>query len=151
MASAEKDEQGRTAVLLLDDNPEAASAMKRWFERLAGFRWAGSTLTPDTLDELIRRENPDVVLVDFHMPGVDTCALLARVVKDLPRVRFAVLSANLNPKDIRSCLAAGVAGYLYKDQSPAHLAAEVKMVAAGRTVLSAEAQSALVMDTDTGT
>lgn len=139
------------SVFLLDDNVEVAAGLERWFARSKEFRWAGWLATPDDITPALAAVAPDVLLVDWDMPGTDTGALLTRLTKAFPNMHIAVLSGHLSPLYIRAALAAGAAGYIYKGQSPAQLAAEVQMVGEGRNVLSAEVQHSLGFDSGAGT
>jgi DNA-binding NarL/FixJ family response regulator len=130
-------------VYLLDDNPQVAPSLKRWFDRLKDFQWVGSQSTPDQIDEALARLSPDVLLVDWDMPGTDTAALLERLTAAFPKMNIAVLSAHLKPDYILAALAAGAAGYVYKGQTMDFLAADVHRLGEGQTVLSPEVRNAL--------
>src|SRR3954467_2041441 len=88
-------------LMVVDDNREVGTSLERWFNMSKDFRWAGWLAGPDGLDELIVEKSPDVVLIDWDLPGVDTAELLARIITKYSGVTFAVLSAHLEPPMIR--------------------------------------------------
>jgi DNA-binding NarL/FixJ family response regulator len=131
------------SILCVDDNVQVGASLERWFRRLSDFRWAGFVHGVETVEEVVDRVKPDIVLMDLDMPGEDSVNVVARLTARTPPVRVAMLSAHLRPDDIRRSMQAGAAGYISKDQSPDAIAAEVMRVAAGAVVLSPEAEAAL--------
>jgi DNA-binding NarL/FixJ family response regulator len=146
MTDTQRDPALPVSLLVVDDNPEVGASLGRWFMLCEDVRWAGWLPGPDGIDAAIAQTTPRVVLVDWDLHGMDTAALLARLVEGHPHVTFAVLSGNLGADSIRAALRAGASGYLSKDNSPAELAAEIKRLAAGRIVLSEEAQQAIKVE-----
>lgn len=133
-------------LVVVDDNREVGTSLERWFKLSKDFRWAGWLPGPDGLDALIVEKSPDVALIDWDLPGVDTGALLSRITAKYSGVIFAVLSAHLEPTMIRAALRAGAYGYLSKGQAPVELAVEVRMLAEGKRVLSPQVLAALGED-----
>lgn len=139
-------------LLVVDDNAEVRGALARWFSRLEDFVWMDALPGAEGLEEALVRLSPEVVLLDWDLPGVDTFELLARMTRAHPAVVFAVLSAHVQPPMIRAALRAGAAGYLTKSGSPARLAADVRLLAAGRgPIFSDDARAALMNDDPDGT
>jgi DNA-binding NarL/FixJ family response regulator len=131
------------SILCVDDNAQVGASLERWFRRLSDFQWVGFVPGVETVEEVVDRVKPDIVLMDLDMPGEDSVAVVARLTARTPPVRVAMLSAHLRPDDIRRSMRAGAAGYLSKDQSPDKIAAEVMRVAEGAVVLSPDAEAAL--------
>ena len=86
--------------------------------------------------ELIGRVEPDVVLLDVHLPGGGGQAVIAAVVHDHPQVRFLALSASDAPEDVIAVIRAGARGYVTKTISTADLADAIRRVADGDAVFS---------------
>jgi DNA-binding NarL/FixJ family response regulator len=89
-----------------------------------------------TASTLIRKQKPDVVLLDVHMPGGGGLAVLREVAKTDPDIRFLALSVSDAPEDVIELVRAGARGYVTKTISPEDLAAAVKRVAEGDAVFS---------------
>ena len=85
---------------------------------------------------LIKERDPDVVLLDVHLPDGSGDAIIAAVAPDRPGVRFLALSVSDAPEDVIGVIRAGARGYVTKTISADELATAVQRVAAGDTVLS---------------
>ena len=84
----------------------------------------------------ITRTEPDVVLLDVHMPEGGGRAVLEAVRKTHPRVRFLALSVSDAAEDVIGLIRAGARGYVTKTISPEQLADAVRRVAEGDAVFS---------------
>ncbi|MEV0266904.1 response regulator transcription factor [Streptomyces sp. NPDC050617] len=94
--------------------------------------------------EVIRREAPDVVLLDIRMPDVDGLTVL-REVQTLPKPpHVAMLTTFDTDEYILTALRSGAAGFLLKDTEPEQLAQLVRTLAAGGVVMSPKASRALL-------
>jgi DNA-binding NarL/FixJ family response regulator len=85
---------------------------------------------------LVRKVQPDVVLLDVHMPDGGGQAVLAGVGADAPATRFLALSVSDAAEDVIGVIRAGARGYVTKTISGADLAEAVRRVAQGDAVFS---------------
>jgi DNA-binding NarL/FixJ family response regulator len=79
---------------------------------------------------------PDVVLLDVHLPGGGGQDVVAAVKPDHPEVRFLALSASDAPEDVIAVIRAGARGYVTKTISGPELIDAIRRVAAGDAVFS---------------
>jgi DNA-binding NarL/FixJ family response regulator len=86
--------------------------------------------------ERIRECEPDVVLLDVHMPDGGGVEVIRRVSADQPDVRFLALSVSDAAEDVIAVIRAGARGYVTKTISGAELADAVTRVAEGDAVFS---------------
>jgi DNA-binding NarL/FixJ family response regulator len=86
--------------------------------------------------QLIAREQPDVVLIDVHMPDGGGAEVIRRVRGEHPTVRFLALSVSDAAEDVIDVIRAGARGYVTKSISGAELADAVRRVAGGDAVFS---------------
>jgi DNA-binding NarL/FixJ family response regulator len=86
--------------------------------------------------ELINERDPDVVLLDVHLPGGGGQAVLHGVLPHHPEVRFLALSVSDAPEDVIAVIRAGARGYITKTISGGELLQAVYRVAAGDAVFS---------------
>jgi DNA-binding NarL/FixJ family response regulator len=86
--------------------------------------------------EMIREREPDVVLVDVHMPGGGGRTVIEEVSRTHPRVRFLALSVSDAAEDVIEVIRAGARGYVTKTISGPELADAVRRVAEGDAVFS---------------
>ena len=85
---------------------------------------------------LIKELDPDVVLLDVHLPDGSGDAIINAVAPDRPGVRFLALSVSDAAEDVISVIRAGARGYVTKTISAQDLAAAVERVASGDAVFS---------------
>ena len=86
---------------------------------------------------LIREHQPDVVLLDIAMPGLNGLDVLTRIKGDCPATRVIILSMHANEEYVTHALRAGASGYVLKDAGAADLEQAISAVARGESYLSA--------------
>ena len=85
---------------------------------------------------LIRDLDPDVVLLDVHLPDGNGSAVIAAVAPDRPGVKFLALSVSDAAEDVIAVIRAGARGYVTKSISGEELSDAVHRVADGDAVFS---------------
>src|SRR6195952_2904001 len=85
---------------------------------------------------VIRKNRPDVVLLDVHMPDGGGLAVLAGLGAEPPDTRFLALSVSDQAEDVIAVIRAGAKGYVTKTISGGELADAIKRVAEGDVVFS---------------
>jgi DNA-binding NarL/FixJ family response regulator len=95
---------------------------------------------------LSKTTQPDVVLMDIAMSGLNGLEATAQVSQDCPQVRVVILSMHLNEQFVVQALRAGAAGYLLKDAAAAELEQAVRTVARGDTYLSPAVSRHVIAD-----
>ena len=98
--------------------------------------------------ELVRRERPDVVLMDIRMPGVDGLEATRAITDDpeLRDVKVLILTTFELDEYVFDALRAGAAGFLVKHTEPAELVRAVHVVAAGESLLSPSVTRRLIAE-----
>ena len=71
-------------VLVFDDHPALRAGLRAVLGAEPGFVLAGTAGTAEELLPLVRRTRPDVVLLDYHVPGADGLQLCQRLKRELP-------------------------------------------------------------------
>jgi DNA-binding NarL/FixJ family response regulator len=87
---------------------------------------AGSQIMP-----LIRRTNPELVLLDLRMPGVDGLTVLEQIKRDHPSIKVVILSASSDQAVIQTALARGASAYVIKSVNPVDLASTLRQAMEG--------------------
>ena len=85
---------------------------------------------------LIEQVQPDVVLLDVHLPGGSGAAVVSAVREQYPDVRFLALSASDAPEDVIGVIRAGARGYVTKTIGTPELLDAIRRVASGDAVFS---------------
>ncbi len=84
---------------------------------------------------LVDELEPDVVLMDVRMPGMNGVAATRQICARYPCTRVIVLTTFDNDEYVFQSLRAGASGYLLKNADPDHLAAAIRAVHAGDSIL----------------
>lgn len=121
-------------VYLVDDHRLFLSGVKA--ELAEEFRIVGSAYDVDTAIAEIRGLNPDVVLVDVHMPDGGGVAVIEGVVATNPDVKFLALSVSDQAEDVIAMIRAGARGYVTKTIEPPELVKAVRRIDSGDAVFS---------------
>ncbi|MGB8359864.1 MAG: response regulator transcription factor [Acidimicrobiia bacterium] len=122
------------SVYLVDDHRLFLSGVRA--ELSEEFRIVGSGYDVDTAIEQIRGYNPDVVLVDVHMPEGGGIAVVEAVTETNPDVKFLALSVSDSAEDVIAMIRAGARGYVTKTIDPGELSEAIIRVNAGDAVFS---------------
>jgi DNA-binding NarL/FixJ family response regulator len=125
---------GRPRIFLVDDHAVVRAGVRA--ELGSAVHVVGEADEVDAAVELIKERNPDVVLLDVHLPGGGGQAVIAGVAPDHPEVRFLALSVSDAPEDVIAVIRAGARGYVTKTISGTDLLDAVNTVAAGDAVFS---------------
>jgi len=125
-------------LLLADDHTLVRAGIRALLEKLPEVIVAGEASDGREVLHLIKTHQPDVVLMDISMPGLNGLQALARITRDFPQVRVIILSMHHHDEYVWQALKGGAAGYLVKKAATAHLQAALKSVLAGEIYLSPE-------------
>jgi DNA-binding NarL/FixJ family response regulator len=128
-------------VLLADDHTLVRAGIRSLLEKLPGVAVAGEASDGREVLDLIKAQQPDVVLMDISMPGLNGLQASARIARDFPHVRVIILSRHPNDEYVLQALKSGASGYLLKRAATAELPAALKSVAGGEIYLSREIAS----------
>lgn len=94
--------------------------------------------------DAVAATDPDVVLMDLHMPVMDGIEATAQIAAHHPRTKVVILTTYADDASIYGALQAGALGYLTKDSGREDIARAVIAAAAGQAVLDGEIQRRLV-------
>jgi DNA-binding NarL/FixJ family response regulator len=125
---------GLPRVLLVDDHALIRSGVRA--ELGDSVIVVGEADEVDAAIELIVERNPDVVLLDVHLPGGGGAAVMEGVAPLRPHVRFLALSVSDAGEDVIGIIRAGARGYVTKTISGPELVDAVHRVAGGDAVFS---------------
>jgi two-component system nitrate/nitrite response regulator NarL len=92
----------------------------------------------------VAREQPDLILLDNHLPGVRGVDAIAGLKEVAPEVKILMLTVSENEQDLSAALKAGADGYLLKTINAEDLSDSILKVLDGESVVSPEMTSKLV-------
>lgn len=127
-------ERRALTVFLVDDHDLFRAGVKS--ELPERIEVIGDASQVEAAIEMIRERQPDVVLLDVHMPEGGGRAVIEAVHQTHPEVRFLAISASDAPEDVVATIRAGARGYVTKTISAEELADAVERVADGDAVFS---------------
>src|SRR5215468_293613 len=87
---------GTIRVLLADDHELVRAGVRALLERIDNVRVAGEVGDGHQVLEFLRRDKPDVLLLDISMPRLNGMEALARITREFPSVRVIVFSVHQN-------------------------------------------------------
>jgi len=123
-------------VVLADDHTLMRAGIRALLESMAGIHVMAEASDGREALELIRQHQPDVVVMDITMPGLNGLEATLRVVQECPRVGVLILSMHANEEYVMQALRAGATGYLLKNVVTAELEFALRAVARGESYLS---------------
>jgi DNA-binding NarL/FixJ family response regulator len=121
-------------VVIVDDHALFRAGVRAELEGLVDVRGEAGSVAE--AERVIAEHDPDVVLLDVHMPDGGGREVIARVARTRPAQRFLALSVSDAPADVIGVIRAGARGYVTKTISGEDLADAVRRVHAGDAVFS---------------
>jgi DNA-binding NarL/FixJ family response regulator len=126
-----KERYAAIRVLIADDHRLLVDGTKQALEKAGGFEVVGEASNGAQVLPLVRRLRPDLVLLDLRMPQMDGLTCLAKIRKDFPDVKVAMLSVSQDPDLIQTALKRGASAYIVKTVNPDDLAAALRQAMDG--------------------
>jgi DNA-binding NarL/FixJ family response regulator len=123
-------------VLLADDEPLYRGTVRELIDATPGLSVVAEAATGGEAVTLAAEHEPDVVLMDVRMPGLDGIAATARITAAVPAPRVLVLTTFDLDDHVHRALRAGASGFVLKDIAPPRLLDAIHTVAAGDALLA---------------
>jgi DNA-binding NarL/FixJ family response regulator len=122
-------------ILIVDDHPLTREALSSLL-RAHGFDVVGCASDGRQAITEVARLQPDLLLLDLSMPGLDGLSALPRLREAAPDTEVVVLTASGTEENLLAAIRAGAAGYLLKTEPPEKIAAFLDGVVNGEAALS---------------
>jgi len=114
---AERDGPPKTRVEIVDDHLLFAQALGDMVGSLAAFEVVGIAQSGAEAVAIARETQPDLILLDFHLPGANAIELMPDIRSCSPGSRIVVLTSDTSEATRIACMTAGADAYLTKDQA----------------------------------
>jgi DNA-binding NarL/FixJ family response regulator len=130
-------------VVIADDHTIVRQGLRSLLSASGGVVVVGEAADGREALAVLERLQPELLLLDLSMPGLNGVEALRRVKEVSPRTRVLVLSMHAGQDYVRPAVRAGAAGYLVKGAGLDHLLEALQVVAAGGTFFGPEAEAVL--------
>ncbi len=139
------------SVLIADDHQIVREGLRLILETASGIDVVGEAADGAEALRLVTDLNPDVVLMDLRMPGMDGLTAIERLQHDQSQVAVVILTTYNEDDLMLRGLRAGARGYLLKDTDRQTLIDTIRAAARGETLLTAEVVDRILSYTTGGT
>ncbi|MCC9056677.1 response regulator transcription factor [Neisseria gonorrhoeae] len=131
-------------IILIDDHTLFRSGIKALLSRQHGFEVIGEAADGLSGIKMISRLQPDVVLLDLDMPGMNGREALSQIISINPQQEVIMLTVSEDSDDLTECMRIGARGYLLKNINADFLLESIRKAAEGDNVFSPEMTAKLV-------
>lgn len=121
-------------VLLADDHPAFRSGLRVMLAEMTGVEVAGEASTGDEAVRLARELQPDVVVMDLNMPGMNGIDATRHITTESPHIAILVLTMLEDDDSVFQAMRAGSRGYLLKGADQEEIERAVRAVASGEAI-----------------
>lgn len=118
-------------VSIVEDNLALRDTLAKMFNEAQGMQCVSAHATGEDAVSKIPAANPDVALVDIHLPGISGIECVARLKSELPNLQILMLTRYEQNDLIFNSIRAGASGYLLKNTPRIELLQAVEQVHAG--------------------
>ena len=134
-----------TKCLAVDDHPSVRQGLGLMFGSEEDLELVATAETGEDALEAIEREQPEVVIMDVRLPGIDGISALKRISQIAPSVKTVVFSAYGDKRLLSDAISAGARGYVMKGSPPEDLLRAVRAVTSGKPFVDPSLSPALLM------
>ena len=140
-----------TRCLVVDDHSVLAEGRTILFGDADDLELVGTVTSGEDAIEAARRLEPQIVLMDVRLPGIDGVSAVKRIHQVAPSVQFVMFTAYGDKRLLSDAIAAGARGYVMKGSPPADLLRAIRTVADGKAFVDPSLSPALLMTDATPT
>ncbi|MBZ0286650.1 MAG: response regulator transcription factor [Anaerolineae bacterium] len=133
-------------LLLVDDHAVVRQGLRMFLSLDPDFEIVGEATDGNAALRLARELQPDVVLMDLLMPGMDGIEATGILRKEMPDIEVIALTSVLEDSSVVGAIRAGAIGYLLKDTEANELIRSIKAAAEGQVQLSPQAAARLMRE-----
>jgi two-component system invasion response regulator UvrY len=132
-------------VLLADDHFIVRAGLRRIVEESGDIEVVAEAADGREAVLAVRREKPDVAVIDISMPVLDGLEVITQLKAESPEVPILVLTMHEEPQYVVRAIETGAMGYITKQSAPEQLVKAIRKVHSGSLYLTDEAAEALAL------
>ena len=123
-------------ILIADDHPLFRKGMRTLLTATTDTEVVGEATTGQEAIELAGNLQPDVVLMDLQMPGINGIEATRQIVNASPHIRILVVTLFEDDASVFTALRAGARGYILKDAKEEEMIRAIRAVGSGEAIFS---------------
>jgi len=123
-------------IFLADDHQLVRAGIRSLIEKLPEFAVIGESSDGREAVKLVKSLQPDIVLMDIAMGGLNGLEATAKILKYQPQIKIIILSMHASEEYVLKALRAGASGYMLKDSAPQELEMAITSVLRNNIYLS---------------
>jgi DNA-binding NarL/FixJ family response regulator len=123
-------------VLIADDHPLFRHGIHALLDAAPDCEVVGEATTGDEAVAMATALQPDVILMDVQMPGVNGIEATRRIVRESPHIRILIITMFEDDASVFTAMRAGARGYVLKDAEKAEMLRAIHAVGSGEAIFS---------------
>jgi DNA-binding NarL/FixJ family response regulator len=139
-----------TRCLAVDDHPSVREGLALMFGDAHDLELVGSAATGEEALDAVERLQPEVVIMDLRLPGIDGISAVKRVAQRAPSAKTVIFSAYGDRRLLSDAISAGARGYVMKGSPPEDLMRAIRTVSIGKAFVDPSLSPALLMTDGAG-
>jgi DNA-binding NarL/FixJ family response regulator len=136
----------RMKILLVDDHTILLDGVKSLLSQEEDLQVVGQASSAEAALEFLKKQDVDLIITDYSMPGMDGLSLLNTVKRIAPSTKIILLSMHDEVHLVKEILKAGVNGYVLKKDTHKELLSAIHDVRNGKVYLSSDVNKMLIMN-----
>jgi NarL family two-component system response regulator LiaR len=137
-------EQQRIRLIIVDDHAVVRGGLRLFLLAFEDLELVGEAANGQQALGLCEKLEPNVVLMDLVMPGMDGIQATQEIRERYPQIQVIALTSFEEEELVQAALEAGAISYLLKNVSASELASAIRAAHAGRSTLAPEAAEVLI-------
>lgn len=133
-------------IVLVDDHSILLEGVTGLLERESDFQIIGTFSDSSKALDFLRKEEADLLITDFNMPGLDGLAFISAVQRINPLLKIIVLSMHDEVHLVKEILKTGIQGYVLKKDTHNDLLKAIHEVRDGKVYLSSDVNKMLIVN-----
>ncbi len=125
-----------TKIALCEDNESFRESLTQFIEDTPGFSITASLSSAQEVISIIRKDLPDLILMDIDMPGLSGIQATNLIKLHFPEVQVLILTVYEDEEKIFNAILAGASGYLLKKTPPSRIIESIKEIREGGASMS---------------
>ncbi|MAT98092.1 MAG: histidine kinase [Anaerolineaceae bacterium] len=127
---------GNIRVLIVDDLPETRENVRKLLQFESDIEVIGQAGTGEEAVQMAKDHQPDIILMDINMPGIDGIGASQQITESVPTVQIIIMSVQSDPNYLRRAMMAGARDFLTKPFGGDELVAAIRRVHDKRPTIS---------------